>query len=247
MTEFEAALHRTWTHFLAEGNMNDLAAMVIDGAVSVLLNVNDEVYKAWIELPPQAYNFICNNESLRLTVASTFREVLIGYSSEYEPEILIRMRLLWVEEGWKEVLRNAIVNASNPNQGVITEAAFLRSRKQPLVYNEMKFASQSEIRIAQELERRGILFFPLPLAVRNDTGRRYQDHKEVDFLVCNDGVWGILEVSHHEHRYEKDSEKTLWFKRSGILCVEHYTAERCYNHPAETIDGFLDVLSKHKR
>ena len=49
-------------------------------------------------------------------------------------------------------------------------------------YNEMKFASQSEIRIAQELERRKVLFFPLALAVRADTGDLYQDHREAASL-----------------------------------------------------------------
>ena len=111
----------------------------------------------------------------------------------------------------------------------------------------MKFASQSEIRIAQELEARRILFFPLPLAVRADTGDFYQDHREPDFLVCKDGVWGILEVSYHPDRYEKDSEKDSWFKKSGILCVQHYSAERCYNHFSDVVNEFLEILERHKR
>ena len=149
----------------------------------------------------------------------------------------------------------------------------------------MRFASRSEIRIAQELEERRVLFFPLPLAVRTDTGALYEDHREPDFLVCQDGVWGILEVAYHPDRYEKDSEKDIWFKKSGILYTQHYkqrldnlrrkdalrgaatteisvrlgsysashfegsayTAERCYNHPSEVVDEFLQLLAKHKR
>jgi hypothetical protein len=118
---------------------------------------------------------------------------------------------------------------------------------QPYVYNEMKFASQSEIRIAQEFEARYILFFPLPLAVRSETGNFFEDHREVDFLVCNDGTWGILEVSYHPDRFEKDAEKDTWFKKSGILCVQHYSAERCYNNAKEVVDEFLGILAKHKR
>jgi very-short-patch-repair endonuclease len=74
-----------------------------------------------------------------------------------------------------------------------------------------------------------------------------QDHREPDFLVCKDGVWGILEVSYHPDRFEKDQEKDTWFKKAGILCIQHYTAERCYNNPADVVDEFLGILAQHKR
>jgi hypothetical protein len=111
----------------------------------------------------------------------------------------------------------------------------------------MKFASQSEIRIAQELECKSVLFFPLPLAVRNETGQCYKDHREVDFLVCVDGTFGILEVAYHPNRYEQDQEKDVWFKKSGILCIQHYTAEMCYNQSSAVVDEFLSILAQHKR
>jgi hypothetical protein len=120
-----------------------------------------------------------------------------------------------------------------------------RERREMLTYNEASYASQSEIRIAQELEQRKVLFFPLALAVRADTGENWRDHREADFLVCDDGKWGILEVSYHPDRYERDKEKDAWWKQSGILCVEHYTAERCYNESARVIDEFLSILAKH--
>jgi hypothetical protein len=124
---------------------------------------------------------------------------------------------------------------------------FKREGRTLYVYNEMKFASQSEIRIAQEFENRKVLFFPLAVAVRAETGSSYQDHREVDFLVCLNGTWGILEVSYHPDRFEKDAEKDSWFKKSGVLCVQHYTAERCYQRPGEVVSEFLEILSKHKR
>jgi hypothetical protein len=132
-----------------------------------------------------------------------------------------------------------IVNAKDANQGIVTEKLFSRKKQQLYFYNEMKFGSQAEIRIAQEFERRKVLFFPLPLAVRAETGVLHKDHREVDFLICQDGVWGILEVAYHPDRYEKDSEKDTWFKKSGILCVQHYTAERCYDQPCGFVYCFL--------
>lgn len=114
-----------------------------------------------------------------------------------------------------------------------------------LQWNEV--SSQSEIRIAQQLEVKKVLFFPLPLAVRNDSGNDFRDHREVDFLICDEGLWGILEVSYHPDRFEKDSEKDTWFKKSGILCIQHYTAERCFNNPGDVVDEFLEILKKYKR
>jgi hypothetical protein len=90
--------------------------------------------------------------------------------------------------------------------------------------------------------RRRLKYLPM-----SDTGAPYLDHREPDFLICHDGVWGILEVAFHPGRYEKDAEKDIWFKKSGILCIQHYTAERCYNYPSEVVDGFLQILAKHKR
>ena len=154
--------------------------------------------------------------------------------------IEFRIKLLDVEENWQQKVKELIVNAKDSNQAIVTEKVFARdNNKNVLLYNEMKFGSQAEIRIAQEFERRQVLFFPLPLAVRRNTGQFYLDHREPDFLICNDGVWGILEVSHHlSERYEKDVEKDAWFKQSGILCIEHRTADRCRNQPSEVVTSF---------
>ena len=62
-----------------------------------------------------------------------------------------------------------------------------------------------------------------------------QDHREVDFLICQNGAWGILEVSYHPDRYERDAEKDVWFKQSGILCIQHYTSESCYTDAAKKV------------
>ena len=51
----------------------------------------------------------------------------------------------------------------------------------------------------------------------------------------------------HPDRYEKDSEKDYWLKKSGILCIQHYTAERCYNETAQVVDEFLSILKQHEK
>lgn len=252
MDEFDQKIHRTWVQLFIEHDYKDVAAIAVDTEM-VLEGESDWgrffVGRVVFGLPTSAYSLVRNSEYIQSVMQRAALSVMRGHCefSEESLEFMYTLKLLDIEEGWENVVRNLIANAQTPNQGAVTEKAFLQRAKSPLVYNEMRFASQSEIRIAQELERRGVLFFPLPLAVRHKTGNFYDDYREPDFLICEDGVWGILEVAYHPDRYEKDSEKAIWFKESGILCVEHYTAERCYNNAAEVVEQFLSILAKHSK
>jgi hypothetical protein len=199
------------------------------------------------------FTYVKNNEQTKTIMERSLLAVCYGridfqeYGEKVENPISYRVKLLDVDSDWKNAVRSLILEEGISNQGEITELVFKKNGKTPYVYNEMKFASQSEIRIAQELESQKVLFFPLPLAVRAETGKFFEDHREVDFLVCENGLWGILEVSYHPDRFEKDSEKDKWFKKSGILCVEHYSAEKCYNFSKKVVDEFLSVLRKHRK
>lgn len=251
MDDITERLHRTWLQMLVEKGRHEVAALLVDAEVSQEWQGYEPIVA--IYLPSSAYLTVLADSSIQRMIERSLSLVAKGYIHDQngneldELPITYRALLLDVEEDWRAVVRNLIVNAKDPNQAIITNKIFAREHKQPLFYNEMKFGSQAEIRIAQELEQRKILFFPLPLAVRSETGTLYKDHREVDFLVCDEGVWGILEVSYHPNRFEQDSEKDMWFKRSGVLYVQHYTAERCYKHQGEVVDEFLEVLAKHKR
>jgi hypothetical protein len=246
MDEREEKFHRTWIQYLLDTDFREVAALVLDGSLDVIPDDWGNASLVAVNLPPAAYSYVKSNVPIEQAIKETLGEIIKGYLPK-DIEIRIDVKLLEVEENWKEIIRSLIANAKDPNQGTITDMILGRENKQPHLYNEMKFASKSEIRIAQEFEKRKILFFPLPLGVRNDTGKRYLDHREPDFLVCNDGVWGILEVSYHPDRFEKDAEKDAWFKKAGILCIQHYSSERCYNKPAEVVNEFLEILAKHKR
>lgn len=238
---------------LVAGNYREIAALVVDGSIDSMY-ADDYVDGFFVELPPNVMPFIEDDPALKQTIEQTFRTAVYGhvkYSSGNIIEaddirVFFRMKLLAIEDNWREKIKEQIVNAKDSNQAVITEKVFAREKKKVFEYNEMKFASQAEIRIAQELERRKVLFFPLPLAVRNETGILYKDHREVDFLICSDGTWGILEVAFHPGRYEQDSEKDSWFKRSGILCIQNYSAERCYRQSNTVVEDFLSILRQHK-
>lgn len=150
------------------------------------------------------------------------------------------------EGEWRDAVKEMIRQFEGSNRGLVTQLLAARHGRPVIISNELEYASQSEGRIAMELEARKVLFFPLAVGVRADTGEGWQDHRQVDFLICKDGVWGILEVAYHPNRYEQDSEKMAWFERAGILCIEHRTAESCYDTPAAVVDGFLAILAQHK-
>lgn len=255
MDKFEQKIHRTWVQLLIEHDFKEVAAIAIDADVTILYDDVDSsygphpAYGIAFDIPTSAYSLVKKDDHIREIMERAIRPIVKGQVSELIENFTVefRIKLIEVEEGWQETVRRLIVRSGDPNQGFITEKAFLKQHKQPYLYNEIKFASKSEIRIAQEFETQHILFFPLPLAVRAETGNKYQDHREVDFLVCYDGVWGILEVSYHPDRFEKDAEKDSWFKKSGILCIQHYSAERCYNTPKEVANEFLEILKKHKK
>lgn len=249
---FVERVHRTWLEMLIQGGYRNVAAAVVDADLAI--DRDQWQYSQMIlNLPHTAYIIVRNDDELKQSIANTLSFVCHGYYVDQNDNVLdsipvdYRVKLLDAPEGWRSIARDAILNAKDPNQGFVTEKMFSKRRQQTLVYNEMKFGSQSEIRIAQELERRGVLFLPLPLAVRHETGENWQDHKEPDFIICHDGVWGVLEVSVHAARFEQDSEKRSWFERSGILCYRPYSGERCYNSSAEVVDEFLTNLAKFKR
>jgi hypothetical protein len=248
MNDFEQKLHRTWVELLLEHNYRELAAIAIDIDIE-LKHGYDDLDGIAFDIPVSTYSIVKNDDSFREVIERAMSVVCSGHVCDNVEYLTFtyRIKLKEVEEGWQSTVRKLIVSSENSNQGLVTEKAFAKRNKQSYIYNEMKFASKTEIRIAQELEARNVLFFPLPLAVRGDTGNLYEDHREVDFLVCEDGTWGILEVSFHPDRYEKDAEKDAWFKKSGILCIQHYSAETCHKNSEQVVDEFLSILARHKR
>lgn len=271
--EFQSAVLRTWAELLAQSpTLKDIAAIAVDCRLSLSApEYKKSKYEmhADIEVPTTSFGFVSQSDEVRQIMAMTLEQVLWGreipvisvddINNDYHDyvcrldgglTISFLPRLIPVEDGWQTMVRALIASSKGTNnQGRITSLAYERNGKDALLYNEMKFASHIEIRIAQELEKAKVLFFPLPMAVRVETGKLWQDHREPDFLVCLDGVWGVLEISgpSHEGRYDKDAEKGTWFKHAGILCVEYYSAERCYTDSASVVADFIAILRKHRR
>jgi hypothetical protein len=115
------------------------------------------------------------------------------------------------------------------------------------IWENLRFRSLTETRIAKELDRRKVLFFPNCMA---RLGFKEREKREPDFLVCHEGKWGILEVdgedSHPHGRAAKDHERDRLFKQHGILLVEHFDASECWEDADGVVKEFLELLRKQR-
>jgi uracil-DNA glycosylase family 4 len=112
-----------------------------------------------------------------------------------------------------------------------------------LEWEGLRFRSRSEIKIAQALDRKRVLFFP---NCRARLGLDDRQTREADFLVCYRGRWGLLEVDgepfHPPSRTVADHARDRLFKEHGIRLVEHFDASECFQNPDEVVRRFLALL-----
>lgn len=112
------------------------------------------------------------------------------------------------------------------------------------VWNGLRFRSLSELKVAQALDRTHVLFLPNCMARLNFGAERR--NREPDFLVCDEGRWGILEVdgdlAHPPSRTVHDHDRDRLFHKHGIKVIEHYDARRCFTDPDGVAREFLELL-----
>ncbi len=121
----------------------------------------------------------------------------------------------------------------------------MTSQRPVLTWKGLRFRSQTEIRIAEALERAQVLFLPNCMA---RLGFTHRESREADFLVCHKGKWGILEVdsplSHPPDRKVIGDERARLFKAHGIRLVEHFDAGNCWENPDGVVKRFLSLLGQ---
>jgi hypothetical protein len=153
-------------------------------------------------------------------------------------------------EGIQQILttnQNANLNSTVDNISIENQATEASKESKEIPWRGFRFRSQSEVRIAQQLDRRKVLFFP---NCKARLGFRERENREPDFLVCYEGKWGILEVdgedSHPHGRAAEDHERDRLFKQHGILLVEHFDAGECWENADGVVKKFLELLRKQR-
>ncbi len=120
--------------------------------------------------------------------------------------------------------------------------------RKKIMWQNLSFSSVSEVKIAQALDRVSVLFFPNCRGRLNTTeGRR---NRECDFLICYEGIWGILEVDgepfHPASRAAEDHKRDGFFLDHGVW-VHRFDSNECFNYPDNVVQRFLQRLKRVHR
>jgi hypothetical protein len=112
-------------------------------------------------------------------IADVFTE--LEWNVEY---VVVRLDLALPPSNWRsDLASNVAVLGSN-------QALFNYRNSSKVAFAGLNFRSKTEVKVFQALVSRGVLVFPLPVAVLGLPNL----YREPDFLVCYRGKWGILEV-----------------------------------------------------
>jgi hypothetical protein len=229
--------------FLIDGGEEDAASVLLSCELRIWYSgdtawVEDETYHALhvsLRAPRYAYEILGDSNH---PITQAVRQALDALLPEltYIRHFTILAQQIETPPDWREELLQIARGV-----GVHNQAAQGRNL---LTWKNLNFRSQSEIRIAEALDRAGVLFFPNCRCRLGEQAAR--ENREADFLVCYKGKWGILEVDgepfHPPTRTAQDHERDRLFKKHGILVVEHFDATECYENPDRVVQGFLRIL-----
>lgn len=236
-------LQASAVRFLIDGAEEDAASVLLACSLGVWESgdtwfVGDEVTHALhIKLTgPRAAFEILSNDShpITMSIEAALRAVLPEWT--YVKHFSVRADLIQLDPDWRtELLEIA------RGRGVHNQAA---THAKALVWNNLRFRSRSEVKIAQALDRAGVLYFP------NCRGRltleSQRANREADFLICEKGKWGILEVDgepfHPPSRASQDHERDRFFRSYGVRLVEHFDATDCFEDADSVVARFLKLL-----
>ena len=237
-------LQSSAVRFLIDGGEEDAASVLLSCTLSVYPSgdtwfVGDETHFAvHVEVagPRAAHDALQDeNNPIGQAIRNAIQAVLPA--EQYIKHFTVHAELVDIDPDWRNELLEIARGKGVHNQAVQTAGA--------RVWMNLRYRSQSEIKIAQALDQAGVFFLP------NCMGRLGQPferkNREADFIVCQESKWGILEVDgepfHPPSRTVQDHERDRLFRAHGIRVVEHFDASRCYQNPHEVVQEFLKILA----
>lgn len=228
--------------FLIDGGEEDAASVLLS------CSLESEVTDSWMDYSKLHISLRCPRSSYDIlnddthSITQSVKKALRAVLSEYTELdwFTVRSELVDIDPDWRSELLEIA-----RGRGISNQAAGERISK-ILNWNNLGFRSASEIKIAQALDKAGVLFLPNCKARLGSGGNR--QNREPDFLICYNGKWGILEVDgepfHQASRAVADHERDRLFKIHGITVAEHYDANKCFNKPDEVVNEFLRILDQ---
>ncbi len=145
------------------------------------------------------------------------------------------------------VVVHADINIPTYNEDEISgfnQAKFTFKDSKKIEHDGISFRSRTEIVIYEALIKRGLLIFPLPVAVMGRKGTL----KEPDFVVSYNGRIGILEIHgdkwHPPETAAKEHERRRAFAKLGVNVYEIFGADRCQKDPDGVVNDFLLAFAR---
>jgi very-short-patch-repair endonuclease len=237
---FDEKIQASAVQFLID-RQNQEAAFILLSCTLELRDYSDDRYianyNAILRGPLAAYEII-NDEKHPVTKAieDAFQAVLP--IDCYIQNLIAKANLIDVAPDWKAQMLDIALGKEVHNQGISID------NRATIVWQHLRFRSQSEKKIAEALDRAGVFFLPNCRGRLNTPEGR--DKKEADFIVCDNGKWGILEVDgepyHPPSRTTQDHKRDRDFQAHGILIIQHFDANECYNQPDSVVRQFLKIL-----
>lgn len=228
--------------FLIDGGEEDAATVLLSCSLNSWWCNSDfgiDCRRFLLKGPRAAYEDLNDKTNpVRISVEKAI-EAVLPFDIAMD-DLLVSGELINIDPDWRSELLEIARGRGVSNQAGREPASKV------LNWNNLGFRSASEIKIAQALDKTGVLFFPncrARLGLVND-----RKNREPDFLICHKGKWGILEVDgspfHPASRTVEDHERDRLFKIHGIKIAEHYDATKCFNDPDGVVSEFLIILDR---
>jgi len=117
------------------------------------------------------------------------------------------------------------------------------SEKQIYRWNDWEFTSESQVKIAEALDRVEAIFFPNPRG--RFTTLKGRQNQQYSFLVCHQGKWGILAIEPDASGGGSDNNQRInpIFPAGGISAIKHYQHRQCCQEPDTIVEEFLSILT----
>jgi hypothetical protein len=242
--EFDDRLLASAVRFLIDGQEEDAANVLLSCRLETEFRVYEsdhmiEIYDLFLYSPRAAYDILTDNDNpIARSINRAIKATLPRYPENRN--IVFRAEQVQIDANWHSELLEIARGRGVNNQLADQIQARVRT------WNNLRFRSQSEVRVAIALDKTGVLF--LPNCRARLTTPQGRENREPDFLICYDGKWGILEVDgepfHPPSRTVEDHERDRLYKSHGIRVVEHFDASECFENAKGVVDRFLDILRR---
>jgi len=258
---YAARLHASAIQFLIDQGEQEAAMLLLECSIEytdddtyshITFKVHHGIYEYLTSLIDDSFkdpvfDWFNRSDTEHLTTLPRKSQITHAIATAFDDftdhpiKFFLRRQLLQINDNWKDEFRAILEGTDIHNQAVQF------SPEQPVhIWKNLRFRSQTEVRVAETLDRAGVLFLP---NCRARLGFQTRENREADFLVCCDGKWGILEID--SDRFHKsaanDHERDRLFKAHGIVVIEHFDQAECWENADGVVKKFLYLLRMQNR